>query len=29
LWLYNEYCNKKRCLSCNIGLELLKKNGNE
>jgi hypothetical protein len=29
LWLHNEYCNKKRCLSCNIGLELLKKNGNE
>ncbi len=26
LWLFNEYCNKKRCLSCNIGLELLKKN---
>jgi len=26
LWLFNEYCNKKRCLSCSIGLELLKRN---
>jgi len=25
LWLYNEYCAKKRCLSCQVGLELLKK----
>lgn len=25
LWLYNAYCDKKRCLNCNIGLELLKK----
>jgi hypothetical protein len=26
--LYNEYCSKRKCLSCNIGTTLLKKPGN-